>query len=327
VKRFLSLLLLPLSVIPFVGLAPQIVNSHQRFEREHNMDALPAPRVSLTGAERLRFAQFPAPAKEVPVLVWHGIVPANDGYSTSQRAFARQLALLKSLGYTAISTRQWADFRSGVIGGLPDKPILLTFDDGRLDSYRGADAVLKQMRMRAAMFVITGEIEKKSPFYLTWAELHKMRSSGRWDIEPHAHEGHQEVAISSDETSAPFYAARRFTRSEGLESLRLWEARVSGDLFAVRERFAAQGIEPQTFAVPFGDYGQRGANDAAIPTLLSGLLTRQFGSFFIQADDDDPGFTVPGTGAAERYELRTGTSLDALYGWLSRHSKTDETRN
>ncbi len=326
-KRLFSFLLIPLSVLPFIGIAPSIVHSHQRFEREHNTGPFAAPSVVLTSAETVRFVPFAAPAQQVPVLVWHGIVPGHDGYSTSQRAFARQLTLLKDLGYTAISMHQWTEFRTGVTTGLPVKPILLTFDDGRLDSYRGADTVLKKMHMRAAMFVITGEIEKRSPFYLTWAELHKMQASHRWDIEPHAHEGHHEVTIAADGTSAPFYAARLFTRSQGRETLPQWEARVSADVFAVRERFAEQGIEPHAFAVPFGDYGQRAANDSQIPDLMSDLLTRQFGNFFIQADDDDPGFTTPGTGAAERYELRTGTSLDDLYGWLSRHSKTDETGN
>jgi peptidoglycan/xylan/chitin deacetylase (PgdA/CDA1 family) len=319
-------MLIPLSMVPFAGIVPTIVRSHERFQREHDMGPLAAPHVGLTAAERARYAPLKAPKDEIPVLVWHGIRPQRDGYSTSRQAFARQLALLERLGYTTISTRQWADFRAGRTAGLPAKPILLTFDDGRLDSYRGADAVLQRMGMRAAMFVITGEIEKRSPFYLTWAELHRMRDSGRWDIEPHAHEGHAEVAVSASGAKAPFYAARRFIRSQGRETLQGWESRVSADLAALRERFAEQGIEPHVFAVPFGDYGRRAANDPRIPGLLSGLLTRRFGSFFVQADDNDPGFTTPGAGAAGRYELRTGTSLNDLYGWLRRHSKTDHKR-
>ncbi|WP_028060017.1 polysaccharide deacetylase family protein [Candidatus Solirubrobacter pratensis] len=326
-KRFFSLMLIPLSMVPFVGIVPTIVHSHERFQREHDMGPLAAPHVALTAAERARYAPLHTRKGAIPVLAWHGIGPARDGYSTSRRAFARQLALLEHLGYTTISTREWAAFRAGKTAGLPAKPILLTFDDGRLDSYRGADAVLQRMGMRAAMFVITGEIEKRSPFYLTWAELHRMQDSGRWDIEPHAHEGHVEVAVSATGAKAPFYAARRFTRSQGRESLQGWKARVSADLSALRKRLAAQGMQPHAFAVPFGDYGRRAANDPRIPRLLSGLLTRQFGNFFLQADDNDPGFTTPRRGAAWRYELRTGTSLDDLYGWLSRHSKTDDKRN
>jgi peptidoglycan/xylan/chitin deacetylase (PgdA/CDA1 family) len=320
VKRLLSFLLLPLSVLPFLAVVPAIVQSHERFDREHNMGPLPAPLAGLTAAEAGRYGAFDAPRGQIPVLLWHGVGPARDGYTVTQAEFARQIELLKRLGYESISTRQWADFRAGRTAGLPEKPILLTFDDGRLDSYRGADRVLQRAGMRAAMFVITQEIEKANPFYLTWEELHAMRDSGRWDVEPHAHAGHHELAIASDGKHAPFYAARRYTRSQGLETLAAWEARVSADLFTLRERFADHGIEPQAFAVPYGDYGQRGANDRAIPGLMSGLLTRQFGNWFVQADDNDPGFTVPGTGSAPRYELRTGPGVDALYRWLRRHS-------
>jgi hypothetical protein len=317
-RRRASLALLPLSVLPFVGGIPVIVDSHERFDREHNMGPLPAPRAGLAAAETARFTPLPVTAGKVPVLLWHGIGPERG--STSPRAFARQLALLKRLGYTAISTSQWADFRAGRTGGLPAKPILLTFDDGRLDSYRGADRILQRFAMRAAMFVITDVIASGDPDYLSWAELHRMQGSGRWDIEPHAHAGHTRVTVDADGTQAPFYAALRYTRSEGRETLAAWEARVSGDLFAVRDRFAVQGITPHVFAVPYGDYGQLAGNDPAIPALLTSLLSRQFGSFFVTADGRGSDLSVPGTGVAERYPIRTGLTLDQLDGWLRHQS-------
>jgi peptidoglycan/xylan/chitin deacetylase (PgdA/CDA1 family) len=218
--------------------------------------------------------------------------------------------------------RRWVSFRQGR-GALPRKPILLTFDDGRLDSYRGADQVLAREHMRAAMFVITGQVDRKNPFYLSWDELHRMHDSGRWDIEPHAHDGHTEVTISASGQRAPFYAARRFTRSRGLESLGAWEARVDTDLFTLERQFAEHGFRPDAFAVPYSDYGQGRTNDSAIAGLLSALLKRQFGSYFVQADDGDAAFSAPGIGAVDRYEVRTDTTLDDLYGWLRRHSQQE----
>jgi hypothetical protein len=317
-RRRVALALLPLSVIPFAAIVPAIVDQHERFRREHEMGPLPAPAAGLSAAELARFAPLRATRGRIPVLSWHGI----GADSTTQRAFARQLALLEHLGYTAISTAQWADFRAGRTTGLPRKPILLTFDDGRLDSYRGADRVLARTGMRAAMFVITGAIESGDPFYLSWTELHRMADSGRWDIEPHAHQGHRELTVAPDGTQAPFYAARRYTRSQGQETPAAWEARVSADLFALQERFAAQGIQPRALSVPFGDYGQRRGDDPAIPKLLAALLTRQFGNWFIPAADGHPRFTRPGSGPAERFELRTGTTLGQLYRWLHARAST-----
>jgi hypothetical protein len=318
-RRRTALALLPLSVVPFAAIVPVIVDQHDRFQREHAMGPLPAPVVSLTTAETRRFAALPTTPGQVPVLVWHGIGDSRDG-STTRRAFARQVALLAEQGYSAITTAQWADFRAGRPLSLPPKPILLTFDGGRLDSYRGADDVLARYGMRAAMFVMTGAIESGDPTYLTWTELHRMAKSGRWDVEPRAHEGDREVTVAPDGTQAPYYAARRYTRSQGQETLAAWEARVSADLFALRDRFAAQGFEPHAFSVPFGDYGQIRGNDPEIPGLLTALLTRQFGNWFRPASDGDANFSTPGTGAAARFEMRSGTTLDQLYGWLRSHA-------
>jgi hypothetical protein len=318
-RRRAALALIPLSVMPFVGIVPMIADQHDRFQREHNMGPLPAPAAALTAGETARFAAVPAVPGKIPVLAWKGIGAGRDG-STTQRAFARQLALLSEQGFTAISTAQWAAFRAGRTTALPPKPILLTIDGGRLDSYRAADGVLARAGMRAAMFVTTGAIEAGDPLSVTWTELHRMARSGRWDVEPQAHEGARRLTVAPDGTQAPFYAARRYTRSQGQETLAAWEARVSADLFALRDRFTAQGIEPHVFSVPFGDYGQLHGNDPAIPKLLSGLLDRQFGNWFVPAADGDPDFTEPGSGSAARFELRSGTTLDQLYGWLRKHA-------
>jgi hypothetical protein len=318
IRRRASLVLLPLSIVPFAAVAPVIADSHREFDRTHNMGPLAPVRAGLTGAEAARFTPFAAPAEQVPVLAWQGVSDDHGGLHTTRRAFARQLALLKHLGYTAISTKQWADFRAGR-GTLPPKPILLTVDDGRLDSYRGADRELEQAGMRAAMFVMTKAVEDGQPKNLRWAELHRMVKSGRWDVEPRAHAGATKITVSAAGRQAPFYAARRFTRSTGQESLPAWESRVSADLFAVRDRFAAQGMTPHAFAVPFSDYGQVAGDDPAIRALLSALLTRQFGSFFVQ-DSRDPGFSNPGSGVSSRFVMRADTTLDQLYGWLSKHS-------
>ncbi|WCB91648.1 hypothetical protein DSM104299_00321 [Baekduia alba] len=324
-RRRAALALLPLSIVPFAAVAPVIADSHRAFQREHHMGPLaPIPMV-LTAREAKAFTPPAAPADRVPVLAWHGISDAADRQSTTRRAFARQLALLHHLGYTTIGTAQWAAFRAGH-GTLPRRPILLTFDDGRLATYRAADRLLERAGMRAAMFVTTQAVERGEPKDLRWSELQRMVRSGRWDVEPRGHAGAVRLTVSATGAQAPFYAARRYTRSQGQESLSGWEARVGEDLFAVRDRFAAQGLTPHAFAVPFSDYGQERGNDPAIPRLLSGLLTRQFGSFFVE-DRADPGFTAPGAGLAERYLMRPGTSLDALYGWLRRHALHRHHRN
>jgi hypothetical protein len=176
---------------------------------------------------------------------WSGTASArrDDGYTVTQQAFAKQLVLLRSLGFESISSEQYAAWRAHKPVKLPAKPILLTFDDGRLDSYRGADLVLEREGMRATMFVITGRIKDTADdAVLSWAELHKMARSGRWDVEPHADTGHTLIPTDDHGGRAPFYAARRFTRSTGYESLAEWEARTTTDVLARARGPARPGL-------------------------------------------------------------------------------------
>jgi biofilm PGA synthesis lipoprotein PgaB len=313
-KRLRSIAIVPLSLIPFAIAVPSIASSHHRYQREHASDPYAAPAVKLTGAQRAAMPAFDTGTGAIPVLMWRGIGDAKDDATISQHAFARQLSLLHSLGFETISSEQYAAWRAHKPVTLPAKPILLTFDGGRLDSYRGADLVLTREHMRATMFVSTGRIKDvEDDAVLTWAELHKMDRSGRWDVEPQAAVGDALVPTDDHGGRAPFYAARRFTHSTGYESLADWEARTTGDVLETRAAMLTQGFKPQLFAVPYGDYGQNGA-DAEIPQLLGKLLERQFGTFFTQPSDPD--YSRPGAGPAPRFEVRAETGLSSLYSWL-----------
>lgn len=312
-KRLRAIAIVPLSVLPFAIAVPGIASSHDRYQREHASDPYAAPAAKITPLQRQAMPAFNVGAGGIPVLVWHGIGAERDGYTVTQHAFAHQLALLRSLGFESISSAQYTAWRARKPVVLPDKPVLLTFDDGRLDSYRGADLVLKREGMKATMFVITERIASGDPAALSWAELHRMHRSGRWDVEPHAQSGHELIPTDDRGGRAPFYAARRFTRSTGQESLADWEARTTTDVLGVRSDLLAQGFTAHLFALPYGDYGQY-RSDPDIPRLLSELLKRQFGTFFTQPSE--PGYSRPGVGAAPRFELHTQTGLASLYSWL-----------
>ena len=98
---------------------------------------------------------------------------------------------------------QYVRFLQGDTRNLPQRPILITFDDGRLDSYRGADKILAEHGFKATMFVIAGFVEERNSFYLNWDELRRMATSGRWDLQEHAGVGHVNVRYDASGTRAP----------------------------------------------------------------------------------------------------------------------------
>jgi hypothetical protein len=254
----------------------------------------------------------------VPVLLYHGIHadrnPAGGPYSISQAEFARQMAMLAQDAFHPISIAQNARFAAGDVAGLPDRPILITFDDGRLDSYTGADAVLGQFHMRATMFVITANAGAAKPGYLTWPQLRAMAASGRWDLQEHAHAGHVLIPTGPGGQSGPYYANLIY-RKGVRERFSAFKRRVSSDILSGRNLMASQipGFEPLAFAVPYSDYGQARTNYVPIPTWESGWLERTFTVFFVQ---DRRVYNAPGNPIGQRYGIRADITSATLHRWL-----------
>jgi peptidoglycan/xylan/chitin deacetylase (PgdA/CDA1 family) len=319
-RRVVQALMLPLSVIPLLAVVPIIASAYSNFDRRHNSGPLPVPPVTFDAWEATRYKPLPARPDAVPVLAYHGINGRNDDYSVSQRAFTKQMALLRRLGFRSLSIAQYVRFLRGDSTGMPSRPVLITFDDGRLDSYRGADRVLHDYGFRATIFAIPGLIRPDNPFYLGWKELRAMEDSGRWDIQEHAGEGDGLVNYDRAGHTGPFYAYKRWTRSGGQETLSDWEQRVTSDIFAGREALAQHlpEFEPLTFAVPSGNYGQLGTNDPRIPELMRAFLRRQFEATFVQKPGNYPRYSSRAAhrSQAVRFEVHADTSTDDLFRWL-----------
>jgi hypothetical protein len=230
------------------------------------------------------------------------------------------MAALRHMGFRSIDTAGYSRLRRGDTRGLPERPILITFDGGRLDSYRGTDRVLQRYGFGATIFVATSEVRREDPKFLTWRELHGMRDSGRWDVQPLAADGYRRVAMDARGDMAPFYAVKRFTASDGLETFADYERRVTEDVFNARGALEDQGFDPHALAVPEGDYGQLSTNDPAIAPFMRELLTRQFGAFFTRAAKNDPGYADATQAEAQRYVVGRETTTDRLYMWLRDHS-------
>jgi len=95
--------------------------------------------------------------------------------------FKLQLDLLERYRVKTVSL---ADLVSHFAGAepLPERAVVLTFDDGYEDNYRLAYALLRQYGMTATFFIITDLVGE--PGYLTWDELRDMQQHGM-SIESH----------------------------------------------------------------------------------------------------------------------------------------------
>lgn len=131
----------------------------------------------------------------IPTLMYHKfkdqVEPTKEdqSMSVSTSLFEAQLKALLEAGYTPINFKQLEDYLEGK-AGLPNKPILITADDGYLCNYTKAYPILKKYGAQATFFVtslyagVTNEHE-----HFTWEQAKEMEASGLIDIQSHTH-GH-----------------------------------------------------------------------------------------------------------------------------------------
>lgn len=139
------------------------------------------------------------PCGGLPVLMYHKIGSSPRGSRlknlwVTESECRWQLAYLKERGYTPIFFSQLLAAARGD-AGLPEKPALLTFDDGYKNNYAAAHPILAEAGMKANMFVVTGSLDRHNYWHnpeteawipmLTLGDLKEMQKSGIWEFGSH----------------------------------------------------------------------------------------------------------------------------------------------
>ncbi len=217
-------------------------------------------------------------AQSLPILIYHGVVDKADGANIVIEDFNKQMLGLKEAGYQAVSLDDAIDFLKGK-KELPAKSFLLTFDDGRKDSFYPVDPVLSLLDYHATIFIITGHSlsDEESRYYLTRDEIKMMLKSGRWDVQPHTHLGHDLEDIDPNHSQGNFYSNYLWLSDENrIENDTQFQARVSEDINIAKGLVEAQGEKARVFAFPFGDFGQDTKNNPNASHYLSTFFDSMF---------------------------------------------------
>ncbi len=149
----------------------------------------------------------------VPILMYHyvGLNPdlhdhARDILSVTPDNFDAQLSYLESSGFTAIDFETLYNGLKG-IGGLPAKPILLTFDDGYIDFFINAYPILQRHHMKGTVFIPTGLMG--TSFYLHWDQIKQMQGSGLISFQAHSVNHVNLAALSGTQLKYEIEESRR----------------------------------------------------------------------------------------------------------------------
>ena len=224
-------------------------------------------------------------AVRVPILMYHYVSspPADaDKYrldlSVKPSELINQLTYLRDNGYTIVSLYDVARARAGV-AQLPEKPIVLTFDDGHLDNYTNAFPVLKSFGVTATFFIITDLADIEHPDYMNWAMIEEMAAAGM-DFEIHT-KSHRSLRDRNDD----------FLREE---------------IFGAQEILAFHtGKLPRFLAYPGGAYDETAINFARNLDLW-GALTTEHG----YTHSLDNRYVMP------RVRIRNTTTVEWFAKWI-----------
>lgn len=195
-------------------------------------------------------------AVSLPVVMYHNITKNSQKagkYTVTEKEFIADLEYIKENGYTPITVAELADYVNGK-NTLPEKPIMITFDDGFESFYFIAYPLLKEYRMKAVVSVIGSVTEKYSAINdhnisysnLTWSEINEMHESGFVEFQNHSYNMHH---CEKGERKG-------LSRKKG-EADNEYVKALTDDLGKTQKLFRENcGFEPIAVAYPYGAFSK-----------------------------------------------------------------------
>lgn len=197
--------------------------------------------------------------------------PPFDRVGVSEAHFADQLEFLKNHGYHPVSLQAIIDASKGG-KPLPEKAVLLTFDDGYESFYTRAFPLLKKYNYPSVAAIIGTWINREAkpdvPGYkpvLTWAQVRELDKSGLVEIAAHTYDMHTAIPSNPQGGSEASVTTRRYNAAlKTYETDAEYRARLSKGM----QRSAAflrqeLGHPVRVMVWPYGEYNALAVADAA----------------------------------------------------------------
>lgn len=217
-----------------------------------------------------------ARAGEFHVLCYHDVAPAlapvaNDRYAVSRDNLARHFAWLRDNGYRVVSVDDVMAAREGR-RPLPDKAVLLSFDDGERSLYTEVYPLLRLFNYPALAALVTswmevppgaiveyGDETRPRDRFISWSEAREMQESGLVEFASQTHDLHYAAPASPQGAELPVAANRLWSADAGYEALTAYYQRVGADFAISRDILARRlGRAPRVLVWPYGAHSHVG---------------------------------------------------------------------
>jgi biofilm PGA synthesis lipoprotein PgaB len=206
-------------------------------------------------------------------LCYHGVEdhdPDQSSVGVSTDHLAEQLRWLQSNGYRFVSLDAVLAARNGS-EPLPEKAVLLTFDDGFASFYTNAFPILKAFGAPAILaltgawmegapgsMVAYGETQLPREAFLTWDEVRELVASGLVEIASHTRDLHQGILANPQGNSQPAVVTHHYDRATArLESDLEYRQRLEADTTVMAQTIEREiGRAPRVLVWPYGEYNE-----------------------------------------------------------------------
>lgn len=121
----------------------------------------------------------------VPILAYHVLNPTIPSSMTiTPDKFESQIKWLKDNGYTVIPLKQLVSYLQGNNVTLPEKPVVITADDGWKSDYTYMYPIARKYNVPITLFIYPQTISKGKNA-LTWDQLKELMQTGLFDVQSH----------------------------------------------------------------------------------------------------------------------------------------------
>lgn len=188
---------------------------------------------------------------KLPILMYHMVLKKphkENKFTVSEKTFEEDLIYIKNNGFETILISDLILFTQGK-KDLPEKPILITFDDGAYNNFLYAFPLAQKYGAKFVFSPIAKESERytkikdENPLYAhaNWETISKMSSSGIVEIQNHTYDMHS------------FGKPRIGCKKRSDESLQNYEIALKNDLNKAQNLIEKNtGKLPTAFFYPFG---------------------------------------------------------------------------
>ncbi len=259
--KFITLKSLKVWIIGIVYIAVSLFNTGIAFGESNCGQVAYVERIRNTNniSRYLKKNEDNDKGKVIPVLMYHDLSNnLSDPDSVTPEKFKDDMLALKNAGYETIFLSDIIQYLNN-FQVLPEKPIVITFDDGYYSNYKYTYPIAKETGIKFTISIIgwsvgrTTFIDSEKPItpHFSWKQAKEMLDSGIVDIQNHTFDLHSPQGISYGYNEQ---VGRGVLQIQG-EEIKDYENRLKEDLLRLNiETYLNTGHMPTFVTYPYGQY-------------------------------------------------------------------------